>query len=324
MGTLKRQTIAYIKSMRLYYAFVTGIAGWVGVAFYEFKAPDQANTAKNLAILCMLFLAWGVNQIINDYLGLQEDRINAPNRPMVTRELTPRFALSVTGVLLSVMLAVTWALNPWALIPAIAGIVLNVVYEYAKALSLTGNLVFGLSIATCTAYGFLAAGPLLSPLFTTNRLVGLALVALLNGLMTFYTYFKDYDGDKAAKRKTFIVRYGVGAARYAGIVGAFITAAALLFFVHIRWLPIEDVLYPKTFLFCCIVTWFLQCRTAYLYFCYPVGERTHFSLSTNIRACVAGQCTLIAIFNGPLAVSLLIVSYILIGLLFGLHGDPKS
>ena len=324
MGTLRRQTIAYVKSMRLYYAFVTGIAGWVGVAFYEFAAPEEASTPRNVVILCMLFLAWGVNQIVNDYLGLAEDRINAPNRPMVTGELTPGFALPVTGVLLSIMLAVTWALNPWALIPAVAGIVLNVFYEYAKALSLMGNVIFGLSIATCTVYGFFAAGPFVSPVITTNRLVGLALIAILNGLMTYYTYFKDYKGDKAARRKTFIVRHGITAARYAGIAGAFISAAALAFFIYIGWLPIRDVVYPGTFLFCCLVTWFLQCWTAYLYFWYPVGERTHFSLATNIRACVSGQCTLIAIFNGPLALYLLIASYIFIGLLFRLHEDPKS
>ena len=34
-----RFTTAYIKSMRLYYAFVTGIAGWIGVSFYSYLVP---------------------------------------------------------------------------------------------------------------------------------------------------------------------------------------------------------------------------------------------------------------------------------------------
>ena len=33
---------AYIRSMRLYYSFVTGIAGWLGVAYYEYLAGDPA------------------------------------------------------------------------------------------------------------------------------------------------------------------------------------------------------------------------------------------------------------------------------------------
>src|SRR5665648_593575 len=72
---------AYIKSMRLYYAFVTGIAGWIGVAFYEYIATSPFHTVemvpamdKKALILAMLFLSWGMNQIINDYLGLREDR----------------------------------------------------------------------------------------------------------------------------------------------------------------------------------------------------------------------------------------------------------
>ena len=47
----------------------------------------------------MLFLSWGINQIINDYLGLKEDRVNAPNRPMVTGELDPGKALVLTEIL---------------------------------------------------------------------------------------------------------------------------------------------------------------------------------------------------------------------------------
>ena len=33
---------AYIKSMRLYYSFVTGIAGWLGVAYYEYLVANPA------------------------------------------------------------------------------------------------------------------------------------------------------------------------------------------------------------------------------------------------------------------------------------------
>ena len=61
-----------------------------------------------------------------------------------------------------------------------------------------------------------------------------------------------------------------------------------------------------------------------MYFVNPVGERTYFNLVTNIRACVAGQVTLIAIFNGTLALYLLCASYVLIGFLFDLHRDARS
>jgi geranylgeranylglycerol-phosphate geranylgeranyltransferase len=64
--------------------------------------------------------------------------------------------------------------------------------------------------------------------------------------------------------------------------------------------------------------------TAILFFRHPVGERTYFSLVTNIRACVAGQVTLIAIFNGTLALYLFAASYVFIGFLFDLHKDARA
>jgi geranylgeranylglycerol-phosphate geranylgeranyltransferase len=92
---------AYIKSMRLYYSFVTGIAGWIGVAYYEFIALSSTEytteiippTEKKLVILILLFLSWGINQIVNDYLGRKEDRINPWLPASCTRNWRWRFPL---------------------------------------------------------------------------------------------------------------------------------------------------------------------------------------------------------------------------------------
>jgi len=315
---------AYIKSMRLYYAFITGIAGWIGVSFYYWHRPELFTWWRSALILVMLFLSWGVNQIINDYLGLPEDRINAPNRPMVTGELHPGWALGTSITLLLLVGLVSWWLNPWSVAPVVLGVLLNVVYEYAKAWSLWGNVVFGLSIAMCTVYGFLAGGPMVTPLVTSNRISAFLLVALMNSLMTFYTYFKDFEGDRIAGKRTFVVRHGLRASRWAGLVGAFLPTLAFTVFHFTGWLPLTDVLFMRDFLFCAVITVFLQLWTAVLFFRYPEGERTYFSLATNIRACVAGQITIIAIFNGTLALYLLTASYVFIGFLFNLYQDARA
>jgi geranylgeranylglycerol-phosphate geranylgeranyltransferase len=315
---------AYVKSMRLYYAFVTGIAGWVGVSFYQYRLPQNADPWRSAAILAVLFLAWGINQIFNDYLGLPEDRVNAPHRPMVTGELPAGPALALSVALLVVVLALSYGLNPLSTIPILLGVLLNLLYEYAKAWSLLGNVVFGLSISMCTAYGFLAAGPAPTPVFNKHRIAAVLMVALMNGLMTYYTYFKDYRGDLAAGKRTFVVRYGLTVARYAGVAGAFLPTAAM-FLVHVTgWLSLDEIIYKEQFTFCAAMTVFLQLWTAILYFKYPSGEQAYFSLVTNTRACVAGQVTLIAIFNGTLSLYLLAASYIFIGFLFDLHRDAKA
>ncbi|AET67669.1 4-hydroxybenzoate polyprenyltransferase-like prenyltransferase [Desulfosporosinus orientis DSM 765] len=320
---------AYIKSMRLYYAFVTGIAGWIGMAFYEYiaESPYQSieqvpDTEKKTVILILLFLSWGINQIVNDYLGLAEDKINAPNRPMVTGELDPQKALLLTGVLLMTTLGITYFfLEPIALIPAILGVALNIVYEYAKGCGIAGNLVFGLMISTCTAFGFMAAGPTEPPYFTYSRVSVLILVTVMNGLMTFYTYFKDYEGDKAAGKKTLIVRFGVERSRYLAAISAFLPAGifGLLYFNHFIEAKVNTM-----FLILAGLTVFLELWTGYLYFKNPQGERTYFSLVANFRACICGQASLIALFNSELAMLLFLVSYMFVGFIFDLHADPKS
>ena len=320
----KGVAVNYIKSMRLYYAFITGISGWVGVAFYQFLFPGAVPPFRAALILGLLFLSWGFNQIINDILGLKEDRINAPKRPLVTGALPLRPALGITGAGLGFTLCLAWALNPLSVVPALAGILLNVLYEYAKRRSLWGNAVFGIMIAMCPVFGFLAAGPAPEPLVTGNRLSVLALVALLNAVMTFYTYFKDYEGDKQARVLTFVVKHGIPKARVAGMAFAFAFALICAGLVIGGALPMSDILFREEFLFICAVTVFLHIWTGWLFFRDPVGPRTYFNLVVNIQACTAGNCALLAIFNAGLALYLLVVSYILIEFFFTMYRDARA
>lgn len=314
--------------MRLYYSFVTGIAGWLGFAFYEHIATDyrtveiMPSIQKKVLIITMLFLSWGVNQIVNDFLGLKEDRINAPDRPMVTGELNHVQALLVSAILMMFVFIITWFyLEKIALIPLFLGIVLNVVYEFAKSRGILGNMIFGLMITMCCAYGFLAAGPTQAPYFTKSRLSVIALVWLMNGLMTFYTYFKDYKGDKRAGKKTIIVQYGLRISRYISIFSAFLPA---ILFVTLYSLGQIDAPINKTFVFLGILTFFLEIQTGWLYFKNPIGEMTYYSLEANFRACTCGQATFVALFNTHLGLILFILSYVFVGFLFRLHRNRKS
>ena len=222
---------AYVKSMRLYYSFVTGVAGWIGVSYYDYLAGNPAvhtiETApppeKKLVILAILFLSWGVNQIINDFLGLAEDRINAPQRPMVTGELNPRLALLASfGLMVGAGLVTWFYLEPIAIVFLTAGVLLNVLYEYAKGWDILGNLVFGLMIAMAPLYGGFACGPTGASIFESHRVSVLLLVLTMNGLMTYYTYFKDYRGDLLAGKRTLVVTMGLERSRVLAVVSAFI------------------------------------------------------------------------------------------------------
>lgn len=314
--------------MRLYYSFVTGIAGWLGFAFYKHIATDfrtveiMPSLEKKVLIITMLFLSWGVNQIINDFLGLKEDRINAPQRPMVTGELNHVKALAVSGVLMFFVFLVTWFhFEKIAVIPLLLGVMLNIVYEYAKSYGIWGNIIFGLMISMCCAYGFLAAGPTQPPYFTPSRLSVIAVVWLMNGLMTFYTYFKDYRGDKKAGKNTIIVHYGLRKSRYISIFSAFLPA---ILFSTLYSLDLIEARINSTFILLAILTLFLEIQTGWLYFKNPIGAKTYYSLEANFRACTCGQATFVALFNTHLGLILFILSYVFVGFLFHLHNNSKS
>lgn len=328
---------AYVRSMRLYYSFVTGIAGWIGVSHYQFITdPKYYNPLsdfmptieivtpdiKKMVILVFLFLGWGINQIINDYLGIEEDRINAPERPMVTGELHPQKALAVSVALLLITLVVTWLyLEPMAIIPLLLGIGLNILYEYAKGHGIWGNIVFGIMISSCGLYGFWASGPM-ETYFTRSRISALIFIAIINGLMTYYTYFKDEIGDRMAGKRTIVVKYGLEKNRYIAIFAGFLPS--ILFLTGYFGLNAFEIELNKIFIVLGILTVFLQIWTGYLYFRNPKGEMTYYSLVTNFRACTCGQATIIALINPEMGMMLFLVCYIFVGFLFNLHTKVKA
>jgi geranylgeranylglycerol-phosphate geranylgeranyltransferase len=328
---------AYGKSMRIYYSFVTGIAGCVGVAHYQFIASAigprgtsglvrtievPASFTKQVVIILILFLAWGINQIVNDFLGYKEDKINAPMRPMVTGELNRYKALGLSLFLMLVIFLVTcFYLEPVALIPLVLGAVLNVIYEYAKGHGIWGNIVFGVMISMCALYGFYACGPM-DIYWTKSRVSALVLIAAMNGLMTYYTYFKDYIGDKAAGKRTIVVHYGLEKNKYISIAASFLPSIIFLLGYYVfKGFQIE---LNNIFIILGAMTLFLQVWTGVLYFQNPEGEMTYYSLVTNFRACTCGQASIVALFNPELGLILFLVTYVFVGFLFNLHTNIKA
>lgn len=320
---------AYIKSMRIYYAFITGIAGWVGVSYYEYTIKNSyaamqgdSTIFKKVLLLSLLFLSWGINQIINDYLGLKEDRINAPNRPMVTGELDPKKAIITSFILLSIsMILIALFLEPIAIIPALLAVILNVIYEYAKGYGILGNIVFGIMIAMCSVVGYMAVGPKGSSQITSDAVALLVLIVVMNGLMTFYTFFKDYKGDLAANKKTLVVKYGVEKSRKIALVSAIIPG---VIFAFVYYFGLISFNLNNIFLFLAALTLFMYIWTGVLYYKYPYGQRTYYSLSVNFKACSCGQSALIALMNPTLGMMLFILTYIFVGFLFDLYSDSKG
>jgi geranylgeranylglycerol-phosphate geranylgeranyltransferase len=217
---------------------------------------------------------------------------------------------------------ITWIyLEPTAVYPLLIGVILNILYEFGKGKGLLGNILFGLMIAMCGLFGFMASGPL-EYIFTKSRISALVFIALLNGLMTYYTYFKDFVGDKAAGKRTIVVKYGLERNRYIAIFASFLPS--ILFVIGYFGFRSFEIELNKTFVILGFLTIFLQIWTGWLYYKNPKGEMTYYSLVTNFRACTCGQAAIIALFNPVLGMMLWLMCYVFVGFLFNLHTNIKA
>ena len=268
--------------MRLYYGFVTLTAGAVGMALYQ----GQSSALVYVFALLILFLSWGVNQIINDYMGRMEDTVNAPQRPMVCGNLNPKRALSVSCAFLLSALIFIIVIRPQACIPLIVGVLLNVVYSYAKGYGILGNFVFGLMIPCCTWFGYLILGGKTEKFFTKYNMLVWIFLVILNILMTNFTYFKDYQGDKKAHKGTLVVKYGPQKVAQFSFIVSFLVLLMPLFFMK-EW----NIFYLLTSLTgCALFIW-----TGYSYRKNSIGSQTYYNLKYNFAALSVMQASFVCL-----------------------------
>lgn len=105
---------AYVVQMRPYLLFVSGVAGWAGIAA---GAREHQDILVLTATFLPLFLGYGFGQAFTDCFQLDTDRISAPYRPLSQGIVTPR-AVGVVSVLgLAIGVALLVYLNPWNILP---------------------------------------------------------------------------------------------------------------------------------------------------------------------------------------------------------------
>lgn len=309
--SIKRIIFAYVKSMRPYLFFLSGMTGLLGIVF----SGVNPSAVKVIAVLSVVFLGWGVNQVINDLLGLREDRINAPHRPLVTGELPVEFAVLLSTLFCLLGGIVTYFLNPQALILYFSVFLLNIFYEYAKKIPLLGNLIFGFLLAPCVYYGAMCVNNKGLEILLDKNLLLLSLgVILVNITVAFFTYYKDYRGDSATGNKTVIVYLTPNRAKYLNFFMSLLPFMAVV-------LLIPSARFNPLFLLLTMLNLIIMEYTAFLFFKNSQGKETYYSLKWNFRGAVLFKTAFIALVNPLLAGILYVFNFMIVGILFDLHRD---
>lgn len=311
---LKRVIFAYIRSMRPYLFFLSGMAGFLGIVF----SGVSLSWWRVTAVLSILFIGWGVNQVINDLLGLREDRINAPHRPLVTGELPVRFALGFSIFFFCLGGLVTYFLNPQALILFASVFLLNIIYEYSKRIPLLGNIVFGLLLAPCVYYGAMCLNNKGLDILKDRNLFLFSLgVFLVNITVAFFTYYKDYRGDNVTGNTTIIVYLTPNKAKYLNFLIGLLPFTVLIFLI-------TSFRFNPEFILLTVLNLIIFEYTAFLFFRNPQGKETYYSLKWNFRGAVLFMTAFIALINPLLAGILYLFNFVIIGVLFDLHKDYQA
>ena len=225
----------YLRSMRLYYGFVTATTVLVGLYYWHrfgFRADSTWRpvgwTLRDTVLIAMGFFAWGFNQIFSDWCDRKEDAINAPHRPMVTGELKPlpAFAVSVAG--LAAIAVVGCLMSPWTLAFLALGGALNIAYSLLKRVPVLNCLVYACAISCCALFA-IAGMAKRCPTLDEFGFVA-AWIMPVHFLMCHNSYYKDVKGDRAAGVRTLQTSYHKYVAELVSIafVGLAIFAAGIM------------------------------------------------------------------------------------------------
>ena len=225
----------YLRSMRLYYGFVTattvlaGLYQWHRFGSGTDSALHSAGwTLRDAALLAMGFFAWGFNQIFSDWCDRKEDAINAPHRPMVTGALSPLPAFAVSAAGLAAIAVAGYLMSPWTLAFLALGGVLNIAYSLLKRVPVLNCLVYACAISCCALFAIAGMGDR-CPTPGEFGFVAVWIVPV-HFLMCHNSYYKDVKGDRAAGVRTLQTSYHKYVAELVSIafVGLAIFAAGIM------------------------------------------------------------------------------------------------
>ena len=197
----------YLRSMRLYYGFVTATTVLAGLYYWHwfgFRADATWRptgwTLHDAALLAMGFFAWGFNQIFSDWCDRKEDAINAPHRPMVTGALKPLPAFAVSAAGLVAIALAGYLMSPWTLAFLALGGALNIAYSLLKRVPVLNCLVYACAISCCALFAIAGMGNRCPTLGEFGFVA--AWIMPVHFLMCHNSYYKDVKGDREAGVRT--------------------------------------------------------------------------------------------------------------------------
>ena len=186
---------------------LTSLTGALAVVLGGYVAGTGEWFNVALAVIVTLMGAASANAW-NDYQDIEIDKVNQPNRPLPSGQVSPELVKWYAFVLATLAVIISAFISPQAFVIALGANVLLFIYSWKlKSTVLLGNLVVALISAMSVVFGGVAAG---NPR-PTLWLFLIIFVAIL-GREVLKT-MADYDGDASENVRTISTVWGRRAAR---------------------------------------------------------------------------------------------------------------
>lgn len=186
---------------------LTSLSGALAVVLGGYVAGTGEWFNVALAVIVTLMGSASANAW-NDYLDIEIDKVNQPNRPLPSGQVSPELVKRYSFVLAALSVLVAAFINPAAFAIALVANILLFIYSWKlKSTVLIGNLIVALVSASSAVFGGVAAG---NPR-PTIWLFLIIFVAIL-GREVLKT-LADYDGDLSESVRTISTVWGKRAAR---------------------------------------------------------------------------------------------------------------
>lgn len=303
----------YVRSMRLYYGFVTATTVLAGLCLAHIHhTPGELGhwTSCDALMLAFGFLAWGANQIFSDWCDRKEDAINAPHRPMVTGALAPRPAFALSGAILIVIAVTSAWISFWTIPFLILGGCLNILYSRLKRVPVLNCLVYAAAISCCALYAVAGVRDR-CPDLKAVTIVAITILPV-HFLMCHNSYYKDVPGDRAAGVRTL--------QQYPSAIAKTLTVGMAVVAIQISWMiayGVGDEVGESWWRF---LQPLLVAALATAHFMSIQRQRYHAATRLNCQMCVALLHTVWFLDTWPLELA----SLVAIQLLFFWYNDEKE
>ena len=201
----------------------TGVAVIIGIVVTAGRL-DMPLNLPILAFAAAALVAAGGNAV-NDYFDRDIDRINRPERPIPSGQITQKEALTATRLLFVLGIVLAALLNIYCvLLAAVNSIVLTLYSWGLKKRGLVGNLAIGYLVGSSLLFGGLAISAGVSGPLIPGKLLTLVLMAGLSTVgRELIKAVQDMEGDKKLGFRTFPLVHGAG--KSAALAVVFIGAA---------------------------------------------------------------------------------------------------